>query len=354
MSFSFFYGENDATLRHILEIKKQRFMENRKRILIIVFGTTAYILLAFGWWSMLLMRKNEEAKQANIELLKLDMQVKNKYVNAENFEKSIEYQRVIEKYQRQARMVWGEGSVLLIGLLWCFWLIQRSLQKEVELNSQRRNFLLSVTHELKSPIASIRLILQTFQRRKLDEAQQTKFLNAAVTEADRLHELVDNLLLSSRLENQYEPNVEEINIALMMEELLEKCRIKFPRATFNFTKNEVPILRGDRQGLVSLFTNLLENAAKYSGEHAQITVHQAFVSNKFMFEIADNGVGIPANERRKVFEKFYRIGSEMTRSTKGTGLGLYIVSQIVKLHNGLISIVDNTPKGTIFKITLPN
>jgi signal transduction histidine kinase len=329
-------------------------MENKNRVFIIAFATTAYILLAFGWWSMLLMRKNDEAKQANLELLKLDMQVKNRFESTETFEKSIEYQHVIQKYQRQAKMVWGEGSVLFIGLLWGFWMIQRSLQKEVDLNNQRRNFLLSVTHELKSPIASIRLILQTFQRRKLDEAQQAKFLNAAVVEADRLHELVDNLLLSSRLENQYERNVEEINIASMIDELIEKCRIKFPRATFNFTKNEVPILRGDRQGLVSLFTNLLENAAKYAGEHAEITVQQQFVANKFMFEIADNGVGIPASERRKVFEKFYRIGSEMTRSTKGTGLGLYIVAQIVKLHNGLIAVADNTPKGTIFKITLPS
>jgi two-component system, OmpR family, phosphate regulon sensor histidine kinase PhoR len=329
-------------------------MENRNRVRIIVLATTAYILLAFGWWSLLLMRKNDEAKQANIELLKLDMQVKNKFTNTDDFQKTPEYQRLMEKYQRQARMVWGEGSVLFLGLLWGFWMIQRSLQKEVDLNNQRRNFLLSVTHELKSPISSIRLILQTFQKRKLDEAQQAKFLKAAVVEADRLHELVDNLLLSSRLENAYEPFIEEINVAVMIEELIEKCRLKFPRATFNFVKNEVPILRGDKQGLVSLFTNLLENAAKYSGEQAVITVTQQFSTNKFLFDIADNGVGIPAAEKRMVFEKFYRVGSEMTRKTKGTGLGLYIVAQIVKLHNGLITIADNTPKGTIFKIILPN
>ena len=329
-------------------------MENRNRIRIIALATTAYILLAFGWWSMLLMRKNEEARQANIDLLKLDMQVKNAFFDESQFQQSVEYQRLMKKYSRQANMVWGEGSVLFIGLLWGFWVIQRSLQKEVDLNTQRRNFLLSITHELKSPIASIRLILQTFQRRKLDEAQQTKFLNAAVVEADRLHELVDNLLLSSRLESKYEASIEEINITTMIEELVEKCRIKFPRATFNFAKNEVPILRGDKQGLVSIFTNLLENAAKYSGEQAEIKVSQSFNANKFQFEIADSGVGIPTSETRKVFEKFYRVGSEMTRKTKGTGLGLYIVAQMVKLHHGSISIAENAPKGTIFKIVLPN
>ncbi len=329
-------------------------MENKNRLFIIALATTAYILMAFGWWSMLLMRKNNEALQANIELLKLDMQVKNKFINHNTFVQTDDYQRLMDKYNRQATMVWGEGSVLFIGLLLGFWMIQRSLQKEVDLNKQRRNFLLSVTHELKSPIASIRLILQTFQKRKLDEIQQAKFLNAAVVEADRLHELVDNLLLSSRLDNKYEPIVEEINIAVLIDELIEKCRIKFPRATFNFDKKEVPILRGDKDGLVSLFTNLLENAAKYSGERAEVSVSQNFNANKFMFEIADNGIGIPTAEKRKVFEKFYRVGSEMTRKTKGTGLGLYIVSQIVKLHRGVISITDNTPTGTVFKIVLPN
>ncbi|MDZ7876453.1 MAG: HAMP domain-containing sensor histidine kinase [Saprospiraceae bacterium] len=328
-------------------------MENKNRFYIIALVTTAYILLAFGWWSMLLMRKNEEAKQANIELLRLDRQIKNKFVSDIEFTQSIDYQIIIQKYERQAHMVWGEGSILFMGLFVCFWMIQRSLQKEVELNSQRRNFLLSVTHELKSPIASIRLILQTFQKRKLDEAQRAKFLNAAVTEADRLHELVDNLLLSSRLDSTYEGSMEEINVAVMLDELIEKCRVKFPRAHLEFNKNEVPILIGDRQGLVSLFTNLLENAAKYSGENAEIKISQKFVSNKFHFEIADNGVGIPASEKKKVFEKFYRVGSELTRRTKGTGLGLFIVAQIVKLHNGLISVSDNTPKGTIFKVTLP-
>jgi two-component system, OmpR family, phosphate regulon sensor histidine kinase PhoR len=329
-------------------------MKNNNRVRIIAWATTAYILLAFGWWSLLLSRKNNEVRHANIELLKLDMQVKNKFTTLTDFEQSAEYQRVIREYNRQTRIVWSEGSVLFLGLLWGFWMIQRSLQKEVALNNQRRNFLLSVTHELKSPIASIRLILQTFQRRKLEEAQQTKFLNAAVVEADRLHELVDNLLLSSRLESQYEANIEEINVAQMIEDIIEKCRIKFPRATFHFDKNEVPILRGDRQGLVSVFTNLIENAAKYSGEQADITIRQAFAANKFLFDIADNGMGIPTAEKRNVFEKFYRVGSEMTRNTKGTGLGLFIVAQIIKLHNGSISIADNAPKGTVFKIVLPN
>ena len=314
---------------------------------------TVYILVAFGWWSLLLMRKNEELRQAHIDLLQLYLQQKGLYQNEVQFKQTPEYIRVLERNTRQNHMIWQEGGVLFIGLLWGIWAINRSFQREIALNLQQSNFLLSITHELKSPISSIRLILQTFQKRKLDETQQAKFLQSAIAESDRLHGLVDNLLLSSRLDTAYEKNIEEINISPLLDDLIEKCRLKFPRASFSFLKNEVPILRGDKQGLISVFTNLIENAVKYSGEKPEITIKQNYKDNKFVFEIADNGIGIPADERHKVFKKFYRIGSEMTRQTKGTGLGLYIVAQIVKLHRGVIQISENAPKGTIFRIILP-
>ena len=86
----------------------------------------------------------------------------------------------------------------------------------------------------------------------------------------------------------------------------------------------------------------------------KITIRQSFENQQFVFDIADNGVGIPVSERKKVFEKFYRVGNEMTRRTKGTGLGLYIVAQIIKIHKGTIHILENVPQGTIFRITLPS
>ena len=210
---------------------------NSRKIQIVTFVATLYILMAFGWWWLLLFRKNKENIYDKFEIVKLQMKAENTYIDDAQFRATPQYQTLIQKYDRQKKMIWGEGSLIFLSLLGGVWFINWSFKKEVALSNQRRNFLLSVTHELKSPIASIRLILQTFQRRKLDETQQTKFLNAAVVEADRLHELVDNLLLSSRLENHYEQSVEEINVAVMIEELIEKCHLKFPRAHFDFVKN---------------------------------------------------------------------------------------------------------------------
>lgn len=330
-------------------------MEQSKKLRIVVLLSSTYILLAFGWWSLLLLKKNEDAKQAHTKLAQLELLQKSMPLDEAQFKQTPQYFEIERTYGRQKTMVFGEGGVLFIGLLLGVWLINRSFSSEVALNAQRRNFLLSITHELKSPIASIQLVLQTFQRRKLDASQQTKLLHSATVETERLNELVNNLLLSARLESAYEPQFEELRITPIIEDIIEKMRLKSPKAQFNFIKKQdMPILRGDKQGMVSIFSNLLENAVKYAGESPEITVRENFEKQQFVFDIADNGVGIPQTERKKVFEKFYRVGSEMTRRTKGTGLGLYIVAEVVKLHKGTILILDNEPKGTIFRVVLPS
>ncbi|MBL7816870.1 MAG: HAMP domain-containing histidine kinase [Saprospiraceae bacterium] len=330
-------------------------MGNSKNLHIAVILSSLYILIAFAWWTMLLMKKNTDAERASIEVLRYEMKSKGLFIDEVQFKATPQYFDLEYKYRRQRFMVWGEGSVLFVGLLLGVWLINRSFLLEIALANQRRNFLLSITHELKSPIASIQLVLQTFQKRKLDETQQAKLLHSASVETDRLNELVTNLLLSAKLDAAYEPYFEEIKATTMVDDLIEKFRLKFPQAQFHYNKGEdIPILRGDKQGMISVFSNLIENAVKYSGTDAKINISQKFENQYFVFDVSDNGVGISPNERKKVFEKFYRVGSEMTRKTKGTGLGLYIVEQIVKLHNGTIQILDNKPKGTTFRITLPS
>ena len=330
-------------------------MGNSQRLRITVIFSSIYVLIAFAWWSMLLLKKNTDAKQARIELLRYNMVEKGLYIDDIQFKMSPLYADLEDKYGRQKTMVWGEGGVLFVGLLVVVWLINRSFFTEIALSKQRQNFLLSITHELKSPIASIQLVHQTFQKHKLNAAQQVKLLNSATIETERLNVLVNNLLLSARLDATYEPQFEALKLTPIIEDLMEKFRLKCPKAAFQFSKEqEIPLLMGDQQGMVSVFTNLLENAVKYSGDHPNITIHQRFENEQFVFDIADNGIGIPMNERKKVFERFYRVGSEMTRSTKGTGLGLYIVDQIIKLHKGTIQILDNEPQGTIFRITLPS
>lgn len=330
-------------------------MGNTGKLRIAVIFSSIYILMAFAWWSMLLLKKNADAKQARIELLSIELTQKGLYTDQVSFKMTPQYAALEDRYGRQKTMVWGEGSFLFIGLLVVVWLINRSFFIEVSLSKQRQNFLLSITHELKSPIASIQLVHQTLQKHKLDEKQQAKLLNSANIETERLNVLVNNLLLSARLDATYEPQFEDIKLTPIIKDLIEKFRLKCPKAEFHFsTEKEIPLLRGDRQGIISVFTNLLENAVKYSSENPKITIRQSFENQQFVFDIADNGKGIALSERKKVFEKFYRVGSEMTRRTKGTGLGLYIVAQIIKIHRGTIQILDIEPQGTIFRITLPS
>ena len=322
---------------------------------IVVLLSSAYILAAFIWWTMLLLKKNDDAKQTREKLAYLELVQQGANLTENQFRQTPQYFDIEKFYVRKNSQVFGEGSVLFIGLLLGIWLINRSFANEIALSNKRRNFLLSITHELKSPIASIQLVHQTFQKRKLDEAQQAKLLKSANVETERLNELVNNLLLSARLDSAFEPQFEELRITPLIEELIEKLRLKNAKARFNFIKKQdIPILRGDKQGIISVFSNLLENAVKYSGDSPEITIRQSFEKEQFIFEIADNGIGIPPVERRKVFQKFYRVGSEMTRRTKGTGLGLSIVAQVIRLHKGTIQILDNEGGGTIFKVTLPS
>ena len=263
------------------------------------------------------------------------------------------YLEVKKLYDKHNRMIRGEGAVLFLGLLLGIWIINRAFQKEISLTNQQRNFLLSITHELKSPIASIQLVLDTLRKRKLDEKQQETLVGSAGKETERLHELVNNLLLSAKLDAAYTPTLEDIKIANLFEDLITKMKIRFPKATISMTQNEVPSIKGDRQGLVSVFTNLVENAIKYGDNQSIIHIDYYYENDSFHFKISDNGIGIPIEERKKIFEKFYRVGNEDVRQTKGTGLGLYIVNRVIKAHRGTIQVLDNAPKGSVFHVVLP-
>ncbi|NUO03455.1 MAG: ATP-binding protein, partial [Saprospiraceae bacterium] len=136
--------------------------------------------------------------------------------------------------------------------------------------------------------------------------------------------------------------------------LVQKLQEKYPTVRFQFKENApVGIVNADKSGLTSVAINLLENAVKYSPEPAEIEVRLARKNGTIEFEVADNGIGIEDKEKIRIFEKFYRIGNEDTRQTKGTGLGLFIVKEVIRAHGGDIVILNNQPKGSIFRVTLP-
>jgi len=233
-------------------------------------------------------------------------------------------------------------------------LINRGYNKEIVVANQQRNFLLSITHELKSPLSSIRLILETFQKRALKPEQREKFTNSALQETDRLTTLVNDLLLAAKIETTYQPLKEPIPLTDSVRDIVSKLKIKFPEAQFTVDSQPADIfIEGDRLGITSTLINLIENALKYSPKPATIDVSLKATDTQVTIDVADQGLGINDKEKKKVFEKFYRVGSEDTRKTKGTGLGLFIVNEIIKAHQGNITILDNEPKGSRFRIELP-
>ena len=314
-----------------------------------------YMLLAFAWWAMLLFTKNRDAFQAKADLYKMGMVAEGLISTDEEFYNSTVYKNLAAAYRRQEWMIFGEGMVFLITLSTGIWFINVSYHREIKANEQRRNFLLSITHELKSPIASIQLVLETLLKRKLPRDKELEFLKAAYEENERLQGLVENLLFSAKLENAYQPDFEELDISELTRNILDRIRVRNREIELELNESgDLPLIMADRAGLTSVLYNLIENAIKYSGEHPRVVVTlSAKGEDKVQISVADNGQGVPEEERKNIFQKFYRIGSEETRRTKGTGLGLFIVDQVVKAHKGSIEVLPNQPTGTIFRITLP-
>ncbi|MFT5998976.1 MAG: two-component system phosphate regulon sensor histidine kinase PhoR [Neolewinella sp.] len=327
-----------------------------RRLPVIIYLIIAYMFLAFGWWSILLLRKNEQAHVAQVNELAYRMAVQQGSNNEEAFRNTEVYQQLTSDFERGQQMIIGEAVILVLSLVGGLFLLLRSLRKAISAAQQQRNFLLSITHELKSPLAGIRLILETFQkRRELRPEIQEKLSTNALAETDRLTALINDLLLSAKLENAYDINEESLDLGELIHEAAERVAMKYKTATLHVDiAPDVGMVNGDRLGLTSVAVNLLENAAKYSQPTPVIhTSLQRGGARELIWEVSDNGMGIPDREKLRVFTKFYRVGNEDTRTTKGTGLGLFIVKQLVEKHGGQLELLDNEPQGTTFRIYLP-
>ena len=259
---------------------------------------------------------------------------------------------LIASNAKRMPMILGEGSVFLIILLVGIYFFQRTIKKESEVHQQQQNFLLSVTHELKSPLAAIKLVLQTLVKRDLTKDKRDQLIGNSIEDVGRLDDLVENMLLATRIENNsYSYPKELFDFSELVKSIFDRAIITSEN-TRNFQQQieEKISIMGDRFALGSLINNILENAIKYSPNAALVQVQLYQQSNKIFFIVADQGVGIAESERQKIFQKFYRSGNELTRQNKGTGLGLFIVEQVAKNHQAKVVVSNNQPKGTIFEI----
>jgi signal transduction histidine kinase len=316
--------------------------------IVLFYILVTYVLLQFAWWAYLLINLNLEIFQYKVELLEF------LHSHTENIvaEKAAFYKSLKSRWA----MVLGEGVVFMTLLIIGINKTKNAFKKEFALAKQQKNFLLSITHEFKSPLAAVKLNLQTLQKRKLESPQKEEIIRRALLETERIHLLIENALMASRLESHnYEHYFEEINLSSFLrgtiDDYIDRQDHEF---ILNHDLEDSIYIKGDKFALTSLIYNLIENAEKYSEKGTKIEIELKSISNKeSQILVKDQGYGIPADEKVKVFEKFYRIGNEDTRKTKGTGLGLFIVQHVVNLHKGKIIIKDNIPQGTVFEINLP-
>jgi signal transduction histidine kinase len=252
-------------------------------------------------------------------------------------------------------MVLGEGLVFFLILIIGFFITFKSLKKEIKFSQQQRNFLLSITHELKTPIAAIKLYLQTIQRRKPEADKLEQMILKSLIENERLNTLVENILTVTKMEDQAYPlNKEIFNLSEFIEDVgLKIMDAQEKSINFEFILQPDVEFNGDKNALYIVLINLIGNAIKYSEEGSNLTISLFQKNGETAFSIADEGPGIAKEEKDEVFKKFYRIGNESTRTNKGTGLGLFIVKQIVQLHGGRAFVKRNKPKGSIFVCSFP-
>ena len=295
-------------------------MKRQTAIFFYVLG--AYVVLQFIWWGFHLIDLSQKVAESE------------------------------EQTRNRILMIIGEGSVFFFLLLIGLWKIRSSIKKDIQLSQRQSNFLLSVTHELKTPLSSNKLYLQTLLKHKtLDAEKQHKLIQQALHENNRLEDMIENILTATRIENHHlEVHKTSLNLTALIKETVEKWSDQ--RVHVNLALNEGVVITGDAFILTTALTNLLENALKYNPEDTHITVYLEEDEGTISFGVKDQGIGVPEKFRTAVFERFTRIGNEETRTQKGTGLGLYIVAELLKLHGATITCLPNTPKGTNFQITL--
>ena len=315
-----------------------------KRTSFIFFILVGYIVLQFLWWEVLLVRQSNSIislKQNLAALSSSDDTIILRDIAA------LQHKKTMQVY-----MIVGEGTVFLLILLFGVYQVRKSIRKETALAHQQSNFILSVSHELKTPIAATKLQLQTLLKHDLERHKQKELLNNALHETNRLHKLVDNVLMANQIENNnLSVQKENVNLSELIETTAKRYFLEYiEKANLNLDIEENIHYHGDKELLPSIIINLIENAIKYSFETIAINVVLKTINNKPLLEIKDSGSGISDKEKEQVFHKFFRSGSEHTRKTKGTGIGLYIVKSICDLHQLSIKVIDNQPKGSVFQI----
>ena len=249
------------------------------------------------------------------------------------------------------------GLILLIGLSFTTSLIFRHLNVQLRITELYDNFIGNVTHELKSPLSSIQLYLETLKQREVPPEKRKEFIDMMMKDADRLQSLINSILEISAQEKKkllqdYKVYQAEKIVKELIEESCEKFRVE--KENYSIISDAACEIVASKDALKVVFDNLVDNAVKYSTIKAKIVVSLICNSKKVSIIFSDHGIGVAAKEQKKIFNKFYRIYNKEIPNVKGTGLGLYRVKEIIKAHDGKITVLsEGEGKGTTFKLELP-
>lgn len=301
-----------------------------------------YVIAALIWWFFELLQQNNDMMQFRKNLLDA--------TDPAYTEKMAE---IVNAHRLNQAQYLGEGITFLVLIIIGSVFVYRAVRRQFRLNYQQQNFMMAITHELKTPIAITQLNLQTIKRHKLDQNQQEKLIDATIQETGRLNDLCENILMTTRIDaGHYIIQQELTDVSTLLVETLDRMKSRFPKRSFLANITHDLFTLADPFLLQLLFSNLIENAVKYSSPDRPVQVELKKTISGIKLSVIDEGDGIPDKEKQKIFSKFYRTGNENTRKTKGTGLGLYLSQKIAADHHTSITIEDNQPTGSIFAIEL--
>lgn len=316
-----------------------------KRVTVIYWTLLAYIIAALVWWFISLEKQNRELALRQYALLN----GKKAELSSDVF--TAELARIQSESTRNTGKYIAEGVTFLILILVGAAFVYRAVRRQLLLQQQQQNFMMAVTHELKTPISVARLNLETLQKYTLDPEKQKKLIRNTLDETTRLNFLTNNILIASQLEGgRYNSSREELDLSDLLKDVLHDFRNRFPDREFREEIEPDADIKGDPLLLQILISNLVENALKYSPKESPVSAVLRKKGSFIELNITDEGPGIPDEEKKKIFNRFYRIGNEATRTKQGTGLGLYLCSIIARDHNADISVTNNEPRGSNFAV----
>ncbi len=310
------------------------------RAIVICWLLLIYVLAALIWWYIALNQQNNQMASYRLELLHPDDPHYTEKANQIN-----------SYHKRLSTAYKSEGLTFILVILAGAVFLRSAVMRQIRIQRQQQNFMMAITHELKTPISIAKLNMETLQKYQLDDSKKEKILKSSLQEINRLNILTGNILVSAQLEGgSYLFNREELNFSRVVEDSCQDFINRFPGRPWKNDLEPDIFISGDPLLIQILVNNLIENAVKYSASTTPVSVHLNKEAGHGILQVKDEGVGIPKKEHKRIFQKFYRVGNEDTRTAQGTGLGLYLCRKIAKDHKMRLQVSDNQPKGTNFTV----